>query len=49
MKKKPIRSFQDAQQARDFAVEWQHWAGNQNLSLGELADWQAYFGELGAN
>jgi hypothetical protein len=33
-------------QARDFAIEWQRWAGEQDLSYGELAEWGAVLGEL---
>lgn len=25
---------------RNFAIDWQDWASNQNLSYGELAQWQ---------
>lgn len=35
-----------AEQARDHAVEWQHWAAEQNLSYGEVAEWQAHFEQL---
>ena len=24
---------------RNFAIDWQDWASNQNLSYGELAEW----------
>jgi hypothetical protein len=33
-------------QARDLAISWQHWAGEQSLSLGELVEWQALFEAL---
>jgi len=33
--------------ARQFAIEWQHWASDQNLSYGELAEWGAYFEMIG--
>ena len=34
-------------EAEQKAIDWQDWASEQNLSYGELAQWQAYFGELG--
>lgn len=33
-------------EARQYAIEWQNWASEQNLSYGEIAEWQGYFGEL---
>ena len=33
-------------EARDHAIEWQHWASEQNLSYGEIAEWQAHFEKL---
>jgi hypothetical protein len=30
-------------QAQSFAIEWQKWVSEQNLSIGELIDWNAYF------
>jgi len=30
-------------EARRYAQEWQAWASEQDLSFGELAEWQAYF------
>lgn len=32
--------------ARQKAIEWQAWASEQELSYGELGEWQAYFEEL---
>lgn len=29
-----------------YAIGWQKWASEQNLSLGELAEWHAIFTEL---
>ena len=43
MKMKNITS-QD--EAMDAAINWSEWMSTQNLSYGELADWQAYFEEL---
>lgn len=33
-------------EARQYAIDWQHKTSEQNLSYGELADWQSYFTEL---
>ena len=33
-------------EARQYAIDWQSWASEQNLSYGELADWGAIFTEL---
>ena len=38
--------IQTEAEARDYAMEWQTWASEQNLSYGELADWSAYFTAL---
>ncbi len=32
--------------ARSIAIEWQHWACEQSLSYGELAEWSSLFLEL---
>lgn len=34
------------EQARQKAIDWQHWQSNRALSYLELAKWQAYFEEL---
>lgn len=44
--RKPVAQVYDANEARDWAIEWQHWASEQSLSYGELADWADYFTEL---
>ena len=31
------------EQARQYAINWQHWASTQELSYGELVEWQDYF------
>lgn len=31
---------------RNFAIDWQDWASQQNLSYGELAEWQNAIGLL---
>lgn len=37
---------QTKEEARQYAIDWQYWLSGQNLSLGELADWQAHFEEI---
>ena len=44
MKKKLCKTREEA---RDHAIQWQHWMGTQNLSWGEIAEWQDYFTLLG--
>lgn len=36
-----------AEEARQHAIDFQSWAGDQSLSLGELAEWQSHFEALG--
>lgn len=45
---------QTADEARQYAIDWQHWASEQNeigkgptLYQSDLAEWQAIFTELG--
>jgi hypothetical protein len=33
--------------ARQYAIDWQNWASEQNLSYSELLEWQAYFVMIG--
>ena len=40
------RTITTQEEARDYAIEWQQWASGQNLSYGELAEWQGIFTEL---
>lgn len=35
-----------ADEARQYAIEWQEWQSGQSLSYQELADWQSVFQEL---
>jgi hypothetical protein len=35
-----------ADEARDKAIDWQVWAGEQSLSYGELAEWAYYFDKI---
>lgn len=40
------RTIQTAEEARQYAVDWQQWVSEQHLSLGELVEWQNIFVEL---
>lgn len=42
----PLGTITTADEATDLAIEWQQWQAEQSLSLGELAEWQAYFRQL---
>ena len=35
----PLPNLTTAEQAREYAIDWQHWASEQNLSYAELAEW----------
>lgn len=47
MQLKDVNAVADEEEARSIAVDWQEWASSQNLSYGELAEYQSYFGTLG--
>jgi hypothetical protein len=38
-----IKHITTQDEARDFAIEWQQWAGEQDLSYGELIEWLSVF------
>ena len=38
--------IQTRDEARQYAIDWQAWTSEQNLSYGELAEWQVYFSNL---
>lgn len=40
------RTIFTAQEARTYAMDWQSWMSNKNLSYGEMAEWEAIFREL---
>lgn len=42
----PVENVITAEQARDIAIGWSHWAVEQSLSYDELATWGDYFGAL---
>jgi len=41
-----VKQAQTAGEARDYAIEWQHWINDQELSYGEIADWHSVFEKL---
>lgn len=43
MEKKTITTKKEA---RQYAIEWQQWASERNLSYSELLEWQDIFKEL---
>lgn len=47
MKMKAITAIKSKEEARQQAIDWQYWAGEQNLSYSEIADWAGYFRTLG--
>lgn len=46
MKLEQFDKLTTAEEARQLAIDWQSWQPEQQLSIGELSDWQAYFEEL---
>lgn len=47
MKQQKMSTIKTAAEARQIAIDWQSWASEQSLSMGELAEWYSYFEELG--
>lgn len=41
-----VKEAKTQDEARQYAIEWQQWAGEQRLSYGELAEWAGVFEEL---
>lgn len=41
-----VKSAQSQDEARDYAIDWQHWQSEQNLSWGEIQEWTEIFTEL---
>lgn len=41
-----FRRIETAEDAREYAIEWCHWASEENLSYEDVAEWQAYFETL---
>lgn len=46
MNKSKILQAKTAEEARQYAIDWQTWQSEQSLSYGELDEWQAVFNEL---
>ncbi len=42
----PNKHITTQEEARQYAIDWQNWASEQNLSYGEMADWASYFQNL---
>ena len=46
MKQKPVKTVATADEARQLAIDWQHWQSKQSLSWGECIEWGSYFEKL---
>jgi hypothetical protein len=46
MKKIPLKTEEEA---KDYAIKWQKWVSEQNLSYMELVHWQEYWNAIGHN
>lgn len=44
MKRTPVKTKEEARQR---AIEWQHWQSKRAMSYAEAAEWAAYFEKLG--
>ena len=40
------RIINTEEEAREYAIDWQNWVSEQNLSYGELLEWGEIFEEL---
>lgn len=38
-----VRNAQSQEEAREYAIEWQHWASECSLSINELIQWHDVF------
>lgn len=43
MNTEKVQQARSQQEARDYAIAWQTWQAEQNLSLDKLIEWQATF------
>lgn len=43
---KKVQKAETADEARQYAIDWQNWQSEQSLSYGELAEWSGVFREL---
>lgn len=41
------KTIKNKEDARNFAIQWQNWVTNVNISYGELSEYQTYFRKLG--
>ena len=46
MNKDTVKNAKTADEARQYAIEWQNWQADQSMTWGELADWQFIFIDL---
>lgn len=42
----PKQTPTTAEEARQYAMDWQQWQNKGNMSYGEISEWQAIFTEL---
>lgn len=43
-----VKNIKTREQARDFAIEWQHTTMQESMTLAEVCDWHNTFEELAA-
>ena len=41
-----LSAFETAEEARQFAIDWQNWQSKQSLSMQEVSDYQVYLAKL---
>lgn len=46
MEQRDIDKILTADEARDHAIEWQHWFSERSPSWGEVAGWGEYFAQV---
>ncbi len=42
----PKKEIKTAEEARQYAIDWQNWQSEQSLNYGEAMEWQEYFNKL---
>lgn len=47
MKIPVLATIQSEEEARDFAIEWQKWSGENSMYYSEMMEWAEFFTELG--
>ena len=45
----PKQTPKTAEEARQYAIDWQNWQSKHELSYGELVEWQIIFEDLANN